>query len=482
MARRTWPSIAWFSPLPPVRSGISRYSAELLPGLAERYAIDVYVDGDPARTAASVPDAVSVRSAHDFLWMHARQPYALVVYQLGNAACHDYMWSYLARFPGLVVLHDGQLHQARGRLLRQQRRLEDYANEFRFDHPNVATPIVELALAGRLHQLIFLWPMRRAVVQSARMVAVHNRWLADEIARDDRDPQSPPDVPAIVSLDMGVPSIPAAADARASIRRQHGIAEDAVVLLALGEITPEKRIPRIIRQLGAVAREVPGVRLLLAGSPADYYDPIADARAQGVEHLVTLAGYVPHERLGGYIEASDVCLCLRWPTSRETSAAWLRCLAGGRATIVTDLAHTADVPAYDPRSWTVSFAPATRTDALGWPLRDDGACVAIDLLDEEHSLRLAIQRLATDTRLRERIGTEARALWERRFTLERMQAAYVDLIEAAMQTPIGPAPRPDLPAHFRRDGTEHAARLLEDIGLGDDRIAQLWRADQPADR
>ena len=39
--------------------------------------------------------------------------------------------------------------------------------------------------------------------------------------------------------------------------------------------------------------------------------------------------------------AADICACLRWPTNRETSASWLRCLAAGRPTIVTDLAHLA---------------------------------------------------------------------------------------------------------------------------------------------
>ena len=51
--------------------------------------------------------------------------------------------------------------------------------------------------------------------------------------------------------------------------------------------------------------------------------------------------------------STDVCLCLRWPTARETSASWLRCLAAGKPTIVTDLVHTADVAVLDPRSWTL---------------------------------------------------------------------------------------------------------------------------------
>jgi glycosyltransferase involved in cell wall biosynthesis len=465
------PALAWFSPLPPIRSGISRYSAELLPALAERYAIDVFVDGDPAGVDSPDP-RLTVRSAHDFVWMHGREPYDLVVYQLGNATFHDYMWGYLARYPGLVVLHDGQLHYARGHLLRRQLRSDDYAAELAFDHPGIDAATTELAIAGRLHEFVHLWPMRGVVVASARMMAVHSQWLADEIAQDF------PEVP-ISCVDMGVPALSPAADAGHSVRGAHGLQSAATVLLALGEVTPEKRIRLVIRQLATVARDAPGVHLLLAGAAVNYYDPLADARKHGVADRVTLTGYVPHERLADYISAADVCLCLRWPTSRETSAAWLRCLAAGQPTIVTDLAHMADIPAYDPRSWTEPFTPATRTDPLGWPVRNEGACVAVDLLDEEHSLRLAMQRLTTDRQLRERIGKEARHLWERRFTLERMQRAYVDLIEAALRQPVAPAPRPDLPDHFRSTGTEHAARLLRALGLPESRIAPWTTGPRP---
>ncbi len=55
----------------------------------------------------------NVRSAHDFVWARVRTPYDLVVYQMGNAWCHDYMWPYLFKWPGLVVLHDAHLHHAR---------------------------------------------------------------------------------------------------------------------------------------------------------------------------------------------------------------------------------------------------------------------------------------------------------------------------------------------------------------------------------
>ena len=110
--------VAWFSPLPPARSGIAAYSAEILPLLTSHHRIDAFVDTPEGRTGAA-----GVSAAHEFAWRHRLDPYDLIVYQLGNARCHDYMWAYLAHYPGLVVLHDARLHHARARQLPRQRRI-----------------------------------------------------------------------------------------------------------------------------------------------------------------------------------------------------------------------------------------------------------------------------------------------------------------------------------------------------------------------
>src|SRR5436305_11239126 len=121
--------VAWFSPFPPTRSGIADYSHELLPLLEPAHVIERF----------------SESRAHDFVWMARRSSYDLVVYQLGNAPCHDYMWAYLAAFPGLVVLHDAVLHQARARQLLQNRRADDYRREFAYDHPDAPDGVAEYA-------------------------------------------------------------------------------------------------------------------------------------------------------------------------------------------------------------------------------------------------------------------------------------------------------------------------------------------------
>src|SRR5690606_2972882 len=138
-----------------------------------------------------------------------------------------------------------------------------------------------------------------------------------------------------------------------------------------------------------------------------------------------IAGYVADEDMDDYLAASDVCLCMRWPTSRETSASWLRCLAAGKPTVWTDLVHTAHMPALDPRNWSA----LSGHDPVG---------VSIDILDEDHSLKLALRRLATDARLRATLGANAHRLWRHRFHLDSMAAGYAGALTTALQVP---APR-----------------------------------------
>jgi glycosyltransferase involved in cell wall biosynthesis len=424
--------------LPPSTSGIAAYSAELLPLLRSRgLCIETFTDAN----------------AHDFVWKQRRTPFDLTVYHLGNSSCHDYMWGYLFHYPGLVVLHDVQLHQARALSLTKRwlPRRADYLAEFRANHPDAPADLGELIASGYGGLLYQHWPLTRLIVESARMTVVHNRRVADQLRG-----QHP--AADIQPIEMGTadPLLGATAGDEgrraAAVRRYHRIPRDAVVLAAFGGVTPEKRIPQLLRAVSEVTDRRPNLHLMLVGNAADHYDVAADARAWRVADRVHVTGYVADEALPGYLAAADVCACLRWPTNRETSASWLRCLAAGRATIVTELTHLADVPTLDPRGWRVKdVMPAPRQPVA----------VSIDLLDEDHSLPLALERLAVDGGLRNTLGSAARAWWSAHHQLEPMADAYMRLYDLARRLPV---PHPALPAHLTDDGTRLLHHLLDDVG------------------
>jgi glycosyltransferase involved in cell wall biosynthesis len=446
--------LAWFSPLPPTRSGIAQYSCELLPALALSHHIDTFVDG-PVDGPRISDDRIRVYDAHDFIWKHHLDAYDLFVYQLGNAPCHDYIWPYLFRYPGLVVLHDGQLHHARARLLLQQKRHDDYRREFSFNHPHADVDVPELGAEGLLGSMTYFWPMLRTVIESSRLIVVHNTWLADRLREEHPDAR-------VHVVEMGVRGSQAQPDGRERIRASHRIPDDAVVFMSLGKITPEKRIREAVLALAALHESFPSVHLVLAGETVDHYDALADARKLHVERNVSSAGFIDDTEIDDYLAAADVCLCMRWPTSRETSASWLRSLAAGRPTITTDLIHMTDIPTLDPRDGALLGG----SEPVGF---------SVDIVDEKHSLGLAMRRLAEDPRLRVDLGKNARKLWDRRFRLAEMVAAYREVIDLALTAPPSrPGTGSSLPSHLLTHGTEYASRLLADAGLPASSADGIW--------
>ena len=460
--------LAWFTPLFPDKSGIAQYSEELLPSLASVYSIDVFVDGRPV--VAFGDPAVRAFDAHDFVWRNQRDPYALVVYQLGNAPCHDYMWPYLVRHPGLVVLHDGQLHHARARALLHRKRVDDYRQEFWFNHPAANPEVAELGAEGLLGSLTYLWPMLRIVVETSRAVLVHNDWLAQQIR------ETHPEV-RVETVPMGVPEPATRPEARELTRARYGIPSEAVLFLALGRVTPEKRIREAVRALAAIGQSAPDTHMLLAGETVDYYDALAVARTLNIASKVTVAGYVPREAVDDCLAAADVCLCMRWPTSRETSASWLRCLASGRPTVITDLVDTAELPMLDPRDWRELPGESGSLRPSGEAVEAGPVGVSIDILDEDHSLQLALRRLATDSNLRRRLGANAHILWSEKFRLEHMAEAYRAAIDrVAALRPPDTSTRAGLPKHLLDDGSEHMSQLLHASGMSQVLSRDLWSA------
>jgi len=449
------PRLAWFSPMPPARTGVAAYSAEVVEGLRARHEIDVFVDqplAALARTAARRSGEIATRlSAHEFLWRHRQRPYDLTVYQLGNSSSHDFLWPYLFRFPGLTVLHDAQLHHARAAALLRERRESDYRREFAAAHPASPIDMAELAVAGFDNYLYYDLPMTRLVAQASKLTAVHAPLLLDVLRE-----ASPTSIVDVIRIGHGeLVSAARQAAASSSVRAAHAIPPGAMLFGVFGGLTPEKRVPQVLEAFAAVLPYHPSARLLLAGAPADYYDVAADIARLGLAAHVHLTGYIANdEAFTDVVAGCDAAITLRWPTAREVSGPWLRALAAGRPTITMDLAHTADVPSLDPRTWGVSHASAS----VETP---EPVTVAIDILDEVHSLRLAMRRLASDAGLRERLGRAGATCWQERHAIRGMLDDYERVITRAISSPT---PAVGLPAHLRSDGMERLAVLLEPFG------------------
>jgi glycosyltransferase involved in cell wall biosynthesis len=424
--------VAWFSPLPPERSGIATVNADLLARLGSELTIDRFVDGLGRASADE-----RTFDAHDFVWKQRRNRYDLVTYQLGNASCHDYMWAYLARYPGLVVLHDPRLHHARARQLLQRERFDDYRREFWYDHPDARRDFVEYAVEGLGGPIYYCWSMLRVVMRTARLVAVHNPRIAADLRDEFPDAR-------VEAIHLGHPAAPALPDpaVRARMRGALGVTDTSVVFAAFGKVTAEKRVGAMLRACAALTRDHVDAHLVLAGDASDYPTLNEEIASHGIAGRVHAVGYVADETVRDYLAAADACLCLRWPTALETSASWLHGLAAARPTVISDLAHLVDVPA--------------------------SVALRVDLVDEDRTLGEAMRALASDAQLRETLGQAGHAYWLANHAVDLMVDDYRRIIAIAAERPA-PAPA-DLPAHFTDDHSGTARSIASQFGLDLDQI------------
>ena len=99
--------IAYFSPLPPIRSGIADYSSELLPHLANHADITIF-SATPRKIDRGVAKQFPIYSIDHF--PQKRWQYDIPLYQMGNSVNHEALYQMLLRYPGLVTLHDFSLY------------------------------------------------------------------------------------------------------------------------------------------------------------------------------------------------------------------------------------------------------------------------------------------------------------------------------------------------------------------------------------
>jgi len=103
--------IAFFSPLPPTRSGIADYSAALLEPLSKIVHVDTFCEKshfDPSQ-------------------------YDIAVYQLGNNPHHEFAYEAALQHPGVAVMHEANLHHLIAHLTIVRGDWDAYLKEVEFD-------------------------------------------------------------------------------------------------------------------------------------------------------------------------------------------------------------------------------------------------------------------------------------------------------------------------------------------------------------
>jgi glycosyltransferase involved in cell wall biosynthesis len=399
--------VAYYSPLPPSRSGIADYSALVLPALQERVDVEVARHG-----------------------RFRRAPTADVsLYHVGNdPEAHGWIVEALRRRPGVVVLHELVLHHLVAGITLARGDAAGYLAAMERDH----------GLAGRLlaygvldNRIPPLWetrpqdfPLAGEILRLAESLVVHSRYVENGARA--------------AGYEGPIARIP-----HPSWRRDRASRPQGQLVGCFGHVNESKRIPQLYTAFARLRERLPDARLLLVGG--------ASRRLADLEtpNGVTRESYVDEERLWSLIESCDVVVSLRSPTMGETSGTVVRAMSVGIPLVVSDVGWFSELP----DTVAIKVAPDERevetlAAQLERLLSDDAV---------RQSMGAAALELATTEHALERVADLYVAALEEAAGGEAVQDAVTrEVAEAAADVGIGP----DDP-----EAKELAARLREaDIG------------------
>jgi glycosyltransferase involved in cell wall biosynthesis/SAM-dependent methyltransferase len=304
---------AYFSPLPPARSGIADYSEALIESLRRLVDLEVF------SSAAQPFDPAG---------------FDVALYHVGNNPHHDFVYQTALRVPGVVVMHESNLHHLIAELTIRRGDWDAYLRECAYNGGEPARAFAERVRRLEVGPDYEGVPMTRRLLESARGVVVHSHFMEAEIrAAGYAGPV------AVIPHGAWIPE----AD-RNAWRYKLGLDEVTPLIGIFGYLKPYKRIAESLRAFRRLVRLAPNARMILVGEPHPEFPIEPMIRTMGLSAHVRILGFAPIEEFVGYLGACDIVLNLRYPTVGESSGTLLRSLGLGKAVLVSEIGSFAEFP------------------------------------------------------------------------------------------------------------------------------------------
>jgi len=305
--------VAFFSPLPPSRSGIADYSETLIEHLKPLAEVEVFSgEGrtfDPARADVAL-------------------------YHLGNNPYHGFVYQAALRHPGVLVMHESNLHHLLADLTIRRDNWDAYLRECEYEGGPQALAYAQRVRALEVGPDYEGVPMLRRVLESARGIIVHSRFAAQQMrAAGFRGPL------ARIPHGAWIPRVD-----RNAWRYRLGLDESPSLIGIFGFLKPYKRIAESLRAFRRLLRVAPAAKMILVGEPHPDFSVESLIRSLGLSAAVRVLGFAPNDEFTGYMSACDVVLNLRYPTVGESSGSLLRALGLGKPVLISDVGAFREFP------------------------------------------------------------------------------------------------------------------------------------------
>ncbi len=390
--------VAYFTPLQPVRSGISDYNEDLIPYLLETgLKLDFFYETSKPENEYIVKHCESYPHT-EFPGRMKADKYDQVVYHLGNHRVHDYMYNYIFDFPGVLVLHDFFLHHSRLATYVETGNLPGYLKEMRANDMGKLGEIISAGMGGEL--LYYMYPLNKVVLDTSQLIIMHNSYYSSVIREN-----FPGKNTKFIPHNARHRKIPKSRTKQ--IRKKLSIPDNALIVASFGFMNEVKKIGLISQVLRRLMPKHPDLYYLICGQDREgvvrgsYFD------YPEIRDRVKVSGYVEGlEQFTEYMEASDIVLNLRFPSAGETSGTMIRSMAQGKPVVVYDLPTLSDIP--------------------------DDALVKIPYEADFRHLYDRLSELITDRSLREKTGKAAFNYAREELDMKKNASMYRAAIEASL--------------------------------------------------
>jgi glycosyltransferase involved in cell wall biosynthesis len=408
------PTIAFFSPFPPRKSGISDYSAHLIAELARTYRIDLYHDSGYVPEPALGSEEFMAADYGLFERIAAAKDYHAIVYQMGNSRYHEFMYPIMLKHPGVVTLHDFclagfHIHYGTSR----KRGLSFLCDEIAQWHPESRDELERASQSWLTNWEAIShecarqgWTLNRRILDRSRVTIVHSPWCARQV-----ELHSPEYADKIAVVPHGIHPRTSDDTRREEIRERFGLPESALIVASFGFVHPDKMQTASLDAFARVVPQQPGAMYIFVGEEADGGESRRHAASLGIQDRVRFLGRQPASAFADLMLVTDIGVNLRKPpTNGETSGALLNLLAAGVPSITTDVATFSDYPAHCVRK-------------VHWET------------EGQDGLNRAMHDLAADTVARETLSRAAWSYVDAHHRWSRVAKLYVEAIERGCSRP-----------------------------------------------
>ena len=337
--------LALFTPLPPCRSGIADYSAAFLPQLARYFDIDIFID-DYEVADAYLRDHFVIRPFREFT--ARRGDYDGIVYEMGNSEFHAYMLDAIARYPGIVILHDAYLSGLYGYVDFHLGRSGTYSRELLESHgPRARRYLAPVQQdVDPIGATMINLPATKRVIESAIGVISHTPFNID-VARQNY-PEGFATPYRIIKQMVRIPE-KIDPEGRRALRARLRFSDGDFVICTFGHITWTKCGDVLLDAFVRFAKAVDSnAQLVYVGELARDSFGHGLRRAIDSSELasrIRITGYLDEREYADYLVAADLAVQLRTHSRGGTSKAILDCLAYGVPLIANEAGSFTDYPA-----------------------------------------------------------------------------------------------------------------------------------------